>query len=530
MRYKCRLSFSVLMISSCFVQVASAAEKRSLTKLENLTSGGTVQKGSALITTSVSSNIMVVDGGVEIVENGKSSMGATIEKGGMQIVTRGGTAVDAKILGGKQFIYEENNLEFTSVIRKSSAYNATVSGGGRGAIGQQNVYDGGKAWNTKVMNGGEQNLYMGSKKMGGGFAENTMVSGNGRQHILAEGMATNTTLSSEAVQVVYSDGIVDGLTINDYASSWIHVAAELTGKIQINGKGCLYLFAGDRTDHTTKEKLSVGGRADEWLFRIGERDNTKKSQINIEDLGGEGGSVIFASIPYDPRHISLYVEKLSGNLNFHFNISAMGAHNSDYLWVDSSSGTHTISVADSGAEITNFLSQKNGLISEINLVADRSQNGGANFTLADRSGKKIEAVDGGTYVYGLHKRERNAESSGDTTTWYLGRESQRSGHESTRAQRTSRKPKTPVSLVLSSSDAGAHSQERSSSSRVGSSTSRNTTGRQNSEQTSRPRPPRHLREAQHVSALPLEDQPVEVSRLAFYHHASDEKQQPIVVS
>lgn len=106
---------------------------------------------------------MIQDGGVEIVENGKTSIGATVEEGGKQIVTRGGKAIDTKISGGKQFVFEESPANFDDLQRQSSAYDAIVSGG-NGVVGQQNVYDDAKAWNTKVTQGGEQNLYMGNKK------------------------------------------------------------------------------------------------------------------------------------------------------------------------------------------------------------------------------------------------------------------------------------------------------------------------------------------------------------------------------
>ncbi|SPU26950.1 Uncharacterised protein [Candidatus Bartonella washoeensis] len=105
MRHKCKLSFSVLMISSCLVQFASAVESKNgaLTRMTSVTNGRKVQKGSALITFLVSNNISIEDGGVEVVDNGGTSMGATIETGGKQIVTRQGTAMGTKVNGGRQF-------------------------------------------------------------------------------------------------------------------------------------------------------------------------------------------------------------------------------------------------------------------------------------------------------------------------------------------------------------------------------------------------------------------------------------------
>ncbi|GFF02827.1 hypothetical protein BH623125_12610 [Bartonella henselae] len=499
-----------------------------------MTSGGKIAKSSALVTQSLipSSNIMIQDGGVEIVENGKTSIGATVEEGGKQIVTRGGKAIDTKISGGKQFVFEESPANFDDLQRQSSAYDAIVSGG-NGVVGQQNVYDDAKAWNTKVTQGGEQNLYMGNKKIGGGFAENTVVSGNGRQHILAEGMATNTILKDKAVQVVYPGGIIDRLTVNGSASSWLYVGADLQGEIKVNDKGHLYLFAGDRTDHIIREKLFVEGRVAEWLFGVGERNNNETPQIEIDSLSGDGGTIIFSSVPYDRRHISLHVEFLSGTLHFNLNISTKD-ENRDYLSIGSNSaGNHTISITDSGAEITSSFSRNSSIIAELNLITDRSQGEGANFALANYFGKKITAVDGGAYMYTLQKRNRCADSSGDYTVWYLGVGTERADRSNNYSQCVKNKSKTRVPLVASSSDVGvdAQSHQNFSSSQRQDSNSQ-TTRRKNNEQTSKPRPPRHLRDAQHPPIPPtipfLEKPASDTSSPTGHYHFSDEQQQSVV--
>ncbi len=288
MRYKYKLSFSVLMISSCLAQSASAVENRNreLKRLEHMGNGGTVPKGSALISHTFSNNVTIEDGGVEIVDDGKTSVGSTIKKGGMQIVTRAGNAINAKILGGQQFVHEEENIDLTRVVRKSSASNTTVSGGG-GAVGQQNIYDGAEAWNTKVGNNGEQNLYTGERKEGG-RAMFTEVSGNGRQHVLAGGESLATTLRDKATQVVYPRGFVDTLTITDSAKSWLYVGVQgVVGEVRVNNLGELYLFAGDRINHTTKKKIPIKGRPEETIFEVGERNIGEKPQIEIENLGGK---------------------------------------------------------------------------------------------------------------------------------------------------------------------------------------------------------------------------------------------------
>ncbi|WP_375667042.1 MULTISPECIES: BafA family autotransporter [unclassified Bartonella] len=519
MRYKYKLSFSVLMISSCLVQIASTAESRSkgLAIVEYVGNGAEIPKGSALTLSLFSSNIVVGDGSVEIVENGATSVGSTIKKGGMQIVTRGGNAIDAKILGGKQFVHEEPNLDLTSVERRSSASNTTVSGGS-GAVGQQNVYDGAVVWYTKVGDNGEQNLYAKQRQEGGKsmYAE---ISKNGRQHVLALGESYATTLKEKAIQVVYPEGFVDTLTITDSARSWFHSGIQkVVGEVRVNNHGELYLFAGDRTNHITKKKIPIEERADETIFEVGERNIGEKPQIEIEDLGGHGGTVIFTSIPYDPRHISLHVEKLSGDLHFRFNISATWEA-SDYLTIGEGAGNHKIHVADSGAEITGPLSQRNSFVTEIPLVTDRSQNEGANFTLTDFSGKGITAVDGGTYQYQLVKRKRCASSSGYSTTWYLSRDSSEDmGRSNTEIQCGNKKMKVPLTLSDQGDSSGGKKADR----------------RPSKKQPPKSRPPRHLREAQKVSSVLVSSSQENQTRVALPpsvpHPLSDEKQQAAVLT
>ncbi|WP_208433851.1 BafA family autotransporter [Bartonella taylorii] len=524
MRCKYKLSFSVSMISSCLVLVVSAVESRNgnLARTDHVRNEAEVQKNLEMLSKFFSKNITIEDGDIEIVDNGETSVGSTIKKGGMQIVTRAGVAINTKIRGGKQFVHEEANVDLTLVARRSSAYNSTVIGGD-GAMGQQNVYDGGKTWYTKVGKNGEQNLYGGQRKEGG-IAMATEVSDNGRQHVLTLGESLSTTLKDQAIQVVYPGGVVDTLTITDSAKSWLHVGVQkVVGEVRVNDGGELYLFAGDSTNHITKKSISTEKRPDELIFEVGERDVNHKPQIKIEDLGGQDGTVIFTSIPYDPRHISLHVERISGSLHFRFNLSATGDA-SDYLSITEGSGNHKISVTDSGAEITGLFSQRNSLVTEIPLITDRGQNGGANFTLEDRTGKEITTVDGGTYQYQLFKRDRCASSSGNFTNWYLGRVSENSEPSNTEIQCVNKKTKIPLAL---SAGNGTRSQQGASSGE------KNTNSRKPTKrQPAKSRPPRHLREKQNVSSVSIsstqENQVIEVSGSASPPHLSDTKQRAAI--
>ncbi|WP_273759671.1 BafA family autotransporter [Bartonella sp. ML70XJBT.G] len=520
MKNKHKLSFWILLISTCLVQSTSVAERRNeeLTSIASMGNGGAVPNGSALITNVLpSNNIKIEDGGVEVVDNGGYSIDATIEKGGMQIVTRGGTAIQTKIEGGQQFVHEEAGLNLISLEKKSGAYDATVTGGD-GSIGQQNIYDGAWAWETKVKSGGEQNLYAANKHKGG-VSMNAKISGNGRQHVLALGESYDTTLSENATQVVYPSGFVDSLTIMDSARSWFHSGLQkVVGEVRVNGSGKLYLFAGDRTNHTTKKTIPIQGRSSETIFKVGERTIGEKPQMEIEDLGGNNGTVIFTSIPYDPRHISLRVERLSGSLHFQFNIDTMGG--SDYLSIEESTGNHKISVADTGREITGPLSQRNSLRTEIPLITERS--GDANFTLVNSSGISTQAVDGGAYMYGLYKRERCADSSGGFTIWYLGMSTENTESSSTGGQCAKQKPKVTTFSSSLSTDTGKGSH-RGSSSRG---------KKPSNKQPPKSRPPRHLKDAQSASGLAVSSSSENPSRVALppvgHSHLASEQQQATV--
>ncbi|WP_455474536.1 BafA family autotransporter [Bartonella sp. B30(2025)] len=509
MRYKCKLGFSILMINGCLVQIVDADEsKRGELKRIGSGAGGysqvnsniQVPKGSALITNLFSSNTTISSGGVEVVDQG-SSLNATVEKDGMQIVTRGGSATNTKILGGQQFVFEEKSFTRfdNDAIRRSTASEAIVSGTG-GSIGQQNVYDGGHSWKTKVSSGGEQNLYTGNKRAGG-VASNTTVSGTGRQHVLEKGKAIGTTLQDHAIQVVYSGGEIDGLTIGGYASAWIHSGAKISGGVTVNSHGHLYLYASDSIDHIKKEKLSIENRAPEEFFSVGMRDDKNSTWFRIHSLSGEGGNVSFVTIPYDPRHLSLHVNKLSGRLHFHFNLdTAKNKRNqyseynkydrtnqhSNYLLISEGKGNHTVSVADSGVEITNFFSQEKDFFPRIELITDRSSGEGANFTLVNHSGNPITSVDSGTFIYGLYKGKKEVDKSGYYVFWYLGVKQDDTELLNTHF-RSSNKGRR---------NENGHVSWKNFRSQSGGSTSRASSSGQSRGQTARSRPPRHLREKQ----------------------------------
>nr|WP_244392216.1 BafA family autotransporter [Bartonella clarridgeiae] len=346
----------------------------------------------------------IENGGIETVQASIGKQGfsknAVIYKGGQQKVESGGKVEGTQIYGGKQFVFGEGNVNGQMT---GSVANGTVIYGQDGKLGQQNIYEGGVAWNTKVMQGGVQNIYQGNKGEGG-FAVDTEVFKNGKQRVFAGGTAITVTLHDNAVQEIYPDGYVYDLTINGNASSWVYAGAVLEGDAIVNDSGKFYLYAGSEEHKSTIESFVLNGK-DTKLFVVSARDTDSAS---IKNLSGKGSVHFTFDQIHQARYSQLHVENLSGELgSIHFKFNTNIAENhGDYLLIEKGNGNHMISVVDSGAEIVNpFLRQ-------LDLITDKSA--GARFTLVDFSGANIKAVDGGTYMYGLKQRKDN---SGQI--WYL---------------------------------------------------------------------------------------------------------------
>ncbi|MBB5073630.1 autotransporter passenger strand-loop-strand repeat protein, partial [Bartonella callosciuri] len=451
-----------------------------------------------------SKNTTVMNGGSEVIGEQGISEAAIIYQGGRQSVEGGGSALKAEIYGGEQFIFGDGFVNGGIVV--SSAYNTKVYGQS-GIPGVQSVYDDGMAVGTKIMNGGIQNLAKwfpdddDFAEKSGGLAVHTEVFAGGMQRVLAGGEADIVTLHSNAVQEVHAGGSVKNLTIEGGANSWVFAGAMLGGKITVNDSGRLYLYAGNDEDQTTVEDINLEGeKARLYSIASGYENPT----THIQKLGGVG-RVIFKSADSDLYYSRLHVDELSGSLHFKFHVS-LAEGEGDYLFIENGSGFHTINVVDSGIEIVDPSS------TNLDLITDQS--GKAHFTLKKFSGAKIGSVDGGTYVYGLKEREDNNEGK---KIWYLSAvfiDNFSFINNLLRSRSRSRRhlsQNQPVSVLSTISVAEKHA--------VGLSRRRGYPGNLSQKPLS-----------VDPIALPLEDQPVEVSRLAFYHHASDEKQQPIVVS
>ncbi|EJF98772.1 outer membrane autotransporter barrel domain-containing protein [Bartonella vinsonii subsp. arupensis Pm136co] len=353
-----------------------------------------------------SENTTVGNGGSEVVAEQGISKSTIVYEGGRQSVEGGGTAIDTEIYGGNQLVFGEGDVNDGVV--SSTAYSTKIYGQGD-ALGQQSVYDDGVVSDTKIMRGGVQNLAKWFADdddfalKSGGLAMNTEIFEGGIQRVLAGGEADIVTLYDGAVQIVHAGGYVKNLTINGGANSWIFSGAILGEKITVNNLGQLNLYAGDDKFRTTVEEITLSGEESK-LYSIANISDGRSSYI--QNLSG-AGKVIFASADSHLYYSQFYIDNLSGSLHFNFNVS-LAEGKGDYLFINNGSGYHTISVKDSGLEITDPSSKS------LDIIVDKS--GRANFTLQNFSGANVKALDGGTYIYGLKQREGDDE---DEKIWYL---------------------------------------------------------------------------------------------------------------
>ncbi|QEE09118.1 autotransporter outer membrane beta-barrel domain-containing protein [Bartonella kosoyi] len=393
----------------------------------------TVQEGGKLYidAASVSRDTTIEHGGIEFVQNLSTSEYATVKKGGQQIVESGANAEGTKIHGGEQIIWGKgilgDGLDLED--KASSAYGTEIQAAD-GMPGIQSVYSGGMAVDTRVMKGGVQNLD-GQENFNnsfsedadtadtedddftineGSFALSTELFKNGAQNILAGGNASEVTLYDHATQKIYNSGYADNLTINHQARSWVFAGAILDKDTNVYDFGSLYLYAGNGEAITEVENLNLNGEDTKLYIIVSEdissEDNGKKPQVNIQNLKGNG-RVIFTSLGAHKHYSELNIEDLSGSFHFDFNVN-FAKRLSDYLIIkERSSGSHTISVMDSGREITNSSHKK------LKLISDHS--GDARFTLTNTFGEKIETIDAGTYRYRLKHRK----DKGTGKIWYL---------------------------------------------------------------------------------------------------------------
>ena len=339
------------------------------------------QGGSEYVQQSGKSSAAEINGGTQYVTSSGIATGATVNDNGLQYVYNSGVVNDTVINNGTQYLFISGS-DATAVA--GVANNTTINGNG-----SQVIQQGGKASVVTMNDNAVQSIYAGSS-------------------------ADNVTLNNTAVQAVYANATTENIIINDNAKSWLASGATLTGTAQINDSGQLQLSTSADGGAKTENIILNGGDATLLIIANSNDDDT----ATVGDLSGDGNIRFHSTSDAEtgaPVYSRLNVDSLSGNLNFFFNTSLEDGRG-DYLQLTNGTGSHNVTVTDSGAEIT-LPGQRS-----LDIIHDAS--GGANFGLTSLSGTNINAVDGGTYMYSLYDRNES-----DGKIWYLATQKENTGEE-----------------------------------------------------------------------------------------------------
>lgn len=119
------------------------------------------------------------------------------------------------------------------------------------------------------------------------------------------------------------------------------------------------------------------------------------SNLHFENAGSQ---VDFMGKGARPgNYMTLNIGELSGT-GGQFNMrTSIAGQQGDYINIGTGSGKHNLNVSDSGVEITDPIN------TSLDLITDASR--GAEFILTTLDGTKINAIDGGTYMYFLNDRD-----------------------------------------------------------------------------------------------------------------------------
>ncbi|WP_368533356.1 pertactin-like passenger domain-containing protein, partial [Enterobacter hormaechei] len=282
--------------------------------------------------------------------------------------------------------------------------------------------DTGRAINTTVNQGGRLWLTgTGNSAVPTKFAENTVVNNGGFMFLItrtvgASGIIINeggrlyAAATSELSDIVMNGGTAEffspdsirNLTIGDGASAtfgWDNITAirKISGLKIL--KGGFFGLTGYNVNgkDSNFEDASVGGVM----------DITYAGYVNFKSLHMDDGEIIINHSP--PYHTVVNIGDLSGTGSFAMNTS-LADRTADFIHIQHGTGRFGLIVNDSGRDITDHEDLTLNLVNEVS--------GDASFELVGSSGKRSPAVDGGTYMYTLHRGKDKDGLSG--TVWYLG--------------------------------------------------------------------------------------------------------------
>lgn len=327
----------------------------------------------------------------------------TVGAGGVYFTYLEGESEGTRVLSGGNEYVQQSGKSIGSIVYSGGAQQVNAAGVATGATieagASQYVLGGGIARDTVVR--GTQFVYARSSDNAAGHAFGTRVYESGRQQIQDGASASDTEFYDWSSQEVHAGSSTHNTTLHDLTVSHIASGAEATGKTNLHGLAQLQLEAAADGAGAYAEAVAVNSVAAGILILPGTSDADTAS---IGTLSGKG-IVRFAHADDASPYSRLFIENLTGSFHFRFNAS-ISEGRSDYLTIRNGSGSHFISVVDSGMEITGPQGRY------INLVTDYSK--GARFALAVPNDRAIAAMDGGTYMFHLENRE-----TADEMIWYL---------------------------------------------------------------------------------------------------------------
>ncbi|HDI6064912.1 TPA: AIDA repeat-containing protein, partial [Escherichia coli] len=244
----------------------------------------------------------------------------TINSGGQQNVSSGGSATSTTINDGWQNVYNSG-----------SATSTTINGG------LQVVSSGGSATSTTINSDGWQNVFS------GGSATSTTINSGGWQAVYSGGSATSTTINSGGQLSVFSGSAVD-ITQNSGGAIETDTSSDLSGT---NAKGSFSIAGGSANNML----LENGGS----LMVLDGHQASDTTVGSYGTLGVVSGSVLRGTTTLlDKSRLAGDVVTNEGNLYF--------LNNSAATFIGTLTGTGSLTQAGGNTRFSGQLSQDGGII------------------------------------------------------------------------------------------------------------------------------------------------------------------------
>ncbi|HIH3191059.1 TPA: autotransporter outer membrane beta-barrel domain-containing protein, partial [Escherichia coli] len=359
-------------------------------------------------------------GGQQRVSSGGSATSTTINSGGMLSVSSGGSAVDiTQNSGGIIFADTSATLRGTNIngsfsIAGGSASNMLLENGGYLSVlnghqatsttinsgGQQRVSSGGSATSTTINSGGFQNVYS------GGSATSTTINSGGYQNVHVNGNVTKTTITDGGILQVDVGGSASQVTQNSGGAIVANTSAVLSGT---NGKGTFSIAGGSAVNML----LENGG----LLTVLGGHDASDTTVGSDGTLSVQSGGVLRGTTTLTDKG-TLVGDVVTNEGNLYF------LNNSAATFAGTLTGTGTLTQEGGNTRFSGLLSQDGGITlqSGAAMTMDALQ---ANANVTTQSGTTL-TLDNGSILTGSVTGDNTG--AGDMTVkgasvWHLGGDS-----------------------------------------------------------------------------------------------------------